>query len=85
MRILKKMKTEPSSKREMKILLFSPAPCEVSYVTEEKTSIKLAFTGDTLYSFKIFTPSTFATYAEREYRNRLDREKARRLNPFDFE
>ena len=50
------------------ILLFSPAPEEVSYVTEEKTSIKLAFTGDTLYGYKIFTPSSFATYAERKWR-----------------
>ena len=84
-RILKEMKTQPSSKREVKILLFSPAPSEVSYVTEEKTSIKLAFTGDTLYSYKIFTPSTFATYAEREYRHRLDAAEKRRENPFDFD
>lgn len=54
------------------ILLFSPAPAEVSYVTEEKTSIKLAFTGDTLYGYKIFTPSTFATYAERKWREEAD-------------
>ena len=60
------------SKRVENILLFSPAPAEVSYVTEEKTSIRLAFTGDTLYSYKIFTASTFATYAERRWREEAD-------------
>ena len=61
------------NKRVENILLFSPAPAEVSYVTEEKTSIRLAFTGDTLYSYKIFTASTFVTYAERKWREESDR------------
>ncbi len=58
--------------RVVNVLLFSPAPAEVSYVTEEKTSIRLAFTGDTLYGYKIFTPSTFAIFAERQWRAEVD-------------
>lgn len=57
-----------SQKRTVPVLLFSPAPYEVSYVTEERSTIKLAFTGDSLYGYKIFTPSTFAIHADREAR-----------------
>ncbi|MBQ9084965.1 MAG: hypothetical protein IJY24_04835 [Clostridia bacterium] len=57
-----------SKGRCVNVLLFSPAPAEVSYVTEEKTSIRLAFTGDSFYGYRIFTPSTFAVFAERQWR-----------------
>ena len=56
------------NKEQVKVMLFSPVPSEVSYVTKEKTSIKLAFTGDEIHGIKIFTPSTFAAYAERATR-----------------
>ncbi len=49
-------------------IIFNPAPGEVSYVTEEKTSIRVAFTGDDVLGTRIFTASTFLSYAEREYR-----------------
>lgn len=55
-------------KRIERILLFSPAPNEVSYVTKEKTSIRTAFTGDEMYGIKIFTGSSFVSYADRETR-----------------
>ncbi len=47
------------------VLILNPAPNEVSYVTDTKTSIKLAFTGDALYGQKVFTASSFVSYAER--------------------
>ena len=50
------------------IMIFNPAPNEVSYVTEEKTTIKVAFTGDEFYGMKIFSASSFVAYADRETR-----------------
>ena len=47
------------------VLILNPAPNEVSYVTEKKTSIKVAFTGDEVYGQKIFTATSFVSYAER--------------------
>ena len=54
--------------RVEKILLFNPAPNTVTYVTPEKTTIKLAFTGDELFDMKIFTASSFVSYADRQTR-----------------
>jgi hypothetical protein len=51
-----------------KVVLFNPAPNAVSYVTPEKTNIKLAFTGDELHGMKIFTASSFVSYADRQTR-----------------
>lgn len=59
-------------KKIERVLLFNPAPFEVSYVTEEKTTIKLAFTGDEFYGTKIFTASSFVAYADRETRKNDD-------------
>lgn len=47
------------------VLILNPAPNELSYVTESKSSIKVAFTGDEVFGQKIFTASSFASYAER--------------------
>ena len=55
------------------VLLFNPAPAEVSYVTEEGNSIRLAFTGDELLGYKVFTASTFVRYAERRYREEKEK------------
>ncbi len=55
-------------KEVVEILLFSPAPYEVSYVTQERSTIRLAFTGDDLYGYRIFTPSTLVTFIDREKR-----------------
>lgn len=55
-----------------KIILFSPAPNTVSYVTPDKTRITLAFTGDTLFGMKVFTGSSFAAYADRQTRKNDD-------------
>ena len=51
-----------------KIMIFNPAPNAVSYVTKEKTTIKLAFTGDEMHDMKIFTGSSFVSYADRQTR-----------------
>ena len=51
-----------------KIILFNPAPNAVSYVTPEKTRIKLAFTGDEFNGMKVFTGSSFVAYADRQTR-----------------
>ena len=50
------------------VILFNPAPTEVSYVVKEKTSIKVAFTGDEVFGRKIFTTSTFEIFVDREAR-----------------
>lgn len=55
-------------KRIERVLLFNPAPNDVSYVSDKKTSIKTAFTGDEMYGMKIFTGSSFVAYADRETR-----------------
>ena len=72
--IMSEMSSETGGRKCQRILLFSPAPHEVSYVTEEKTTIRLAFTGDTLYGYKVFTPSTLVTFLDREKR-RIEDEK----------
>ena len=55
-------------KKYVPVLLFNPAPKELSYVTKEKTSIKVAFTGDEVYGQKVFTASTFVIYVDRATR-----------------
>ena len=53
-----------------RVMIFNPAPMEVSYVTEEKTTIKVAFTGDEFYGTRIFTSSSFVAYADRKTREK---------------
>jgi len=59
-------------KRVIPVFLFNPTPSNVSYVSDERTSIKLAFTGDEFRGIKIFTGSTLVSYAEREARGYLE-------------
>ena len=54
-----------SGKKVVKVMLMNPAPNVLSYVTPEKTSIKIAFTGDELHGQKVFTAETFMRYADR--------------------
>ncbi len=54
------------------VLLFNPAPREVTYVTPEKTSIKAAFTGDKVNGNLIFTRSTFERFIDRDSRGFFD-------------
>ncbi len=72
---------EEAGKRVVRVLLLNPAPAALSYVTEEKNSIRIAFTGDEMYGMKVFTASTFATYAEREYREELRRREEAKQSP----
>ena len=55
-------------KKVERVILFNPAPNEVSFVTEEKTSIRTAFEGDDMYGIKVFTGSSFIAHADRETR-----------------
>ena len=64
-------------KEVIPVLIFTPAPNEITYVTESKTRIKPAFDGDLMYGQMIFTPSTFVSYAdgmEREEKYRKEEE-----------
>ena len=47
------------------VMIFNPAPGEVSYVTEERTRIEVAFTGDEIYGARIFTKTTFLNFVDR--------------------
>lgn len=48
------------------ILIFNPAPSVITYVSEEKCSIKTAFTGDVFYGMTVFTGSGICDFLERE-------------------
>ena len=73
-------------KKIVPVLLLNPAPGSLSYVTEQKTSIRIAFTGDDMYGIKVFTASTFAIFADRMKREeeRLKAEMAASGHP-EFE
>ena len=68
--IMKPMEKLPD---ETEIMLFSPAPRELTYVSESRTSIKVAFTGDEVYGMKIFTKSTFCNFIDRDTRGFYDK------------
>ena len=55
----------------IEVIILDPEPSEVTFVTEGKTSIRAAYTGDTVLGRMIFTPETFTIYADR--REREDR------------
>ena len=69
-------------KNVVSVLILNPAPSVLSYVSDEKTSIKIAFTGDEMYGVKVFTGSTFLRYIDRMKREeqRLERERLEREN-----
>lgn len=75
--VMRDMELDAGGREVVRVLLFSPAPHEVSYVTEERSTIRLAFTGDTLYGYRVFTPTTLVTFIDRESR----RMEAERKNP----
>lgn len=54
------------------LLVFSPAPAELTYVSEERTSIKVAFTGERIGKWQIFTKETLINYLDRESRGFYD-------------
>ena len=73
---------EASGKQVVRVMLLNPAPEVLSYVTEEKCSIRLALTGDELYGVKVFTADTFVRYADRMMR---EEERLSRDNPNEYE
>ena len=62
----------PENSDDIPALIFNPAPRDLTYVTPERTSIKVAFTGDEVYGHKIFTASTFVNYIDRDTRGFYD-------------
>ena len=60
------------SSDDIPALIFNPSPRELTYVTVERTSIKVAFTGDEVYGHKIFTTTTFLNYIDRDTRGFYD-------------
>ena len=69
-------------RKVVRVMLLNPAPEVLSYVTEEKCSIRLALTGDELYGVKVFTASSFVKYADRMMR---EEERLSRDNPDEYE
>ena len=63
-----KIKNEYDTRKIVSVIVLSPEPAEVPFVTEKRNAIKAAFTGDEVYGQKIFTPATFAIYADRQKR-----------------
>ena len=55
-------------RKTVPVLIFTPAPNEITYVTESKNAIKSAYEGDFMYGQMVFTPSAFVTYADRARR-----------------
>ena len=60
---------------DIPVMIFNPAPRELTYVTPEKNSIRIAFTGDTVNGEMIFTAGTFARYIDRDSRGFFDKIK----------
>ncbi len=56
---------EKNEKSVIPVLIFTPAPREINYVVEKKTSVMPAHFGDKMFSSLIFSPSSFVTYADR--------------------
>ena len=56
---------DKNEKSVIPVLIFSPAPREMNYVVEKKTSVMPAHFGDKMFSSFIFSPSTFVTYVDR--------------------
>ena len=57
---------------EEEIIIFSPAPKDLTYVTEKLNSIRAAFTGDKIYDFTVFDASSFINYIDRSSRGFYD-------------
>ena len=55
-------------RRVVPVLILNPAPSVLSYVSDEKTSIKIAFTGDVMHGQMVFTADSFMRYADRMMR-----------------
>ena len=72
---------EGAERRVVRVMILNPAPSVLSYVTEEKTSIKIAFTGDDLHGLKVFTAESFMHYADRMMREeeRLSRDDPEKI------
>ena len=58
-----------------KVLLFTKDSGEVTALNEKKTAINVAYTGDIIFDYRIFTTETLISYIERDKRRRdIDKE-----------
>ena len=48
------------------IIIFNPAPSAITYVSEERSSIKTAFTGDKFYGTMVFSGASVCDFLEHE-------------------
>ncbi len=65
----------PTPKRadgHIPVLLFCPEPSELTYVTPERTSIRVAFTGERVGDWLIFTAGTLFRHVDRSSRDFFD-------------
>jgi len=65
--------------RIIPVMLFNPSPSEVSYVTEKKNSIRVAFTGDEACGLRIYNLKTLLIHIDRECRRLRDAAEAEKL------
>ena len=77
-RIIENLAPE-GDKQTKEVIILDPVPAEVTYVTETKTAIRAAYTGDEVYGRMIFTPETFVIYADRKSRE-LEYESTRKTH-----
>ena len=54
------------------ITVLNPAPREMTYVTPSRTSVSIAFEGDTVMGERIFTASTLESFIDRDSRGFFD-------------
>ena len=62
------------TEKTVPILLLSPCPATLTYVTEEKTSIRVAFNGDELYGQKVFSLPSFCKFIDRMSRENTQKQ-----------
>ena len=63
---------KPKGNGHVPLLVFSPEPAELTYVTKERTSIRVAFTGERIGLWQIFTRDTLINYLDRDSRGFYD-------------
>lgn len=73
--MMKPMEKNPD---DTEVMIFSPAPRELTYVSENRTSIKVAFTGDEVYGMRVFTKTTFSNFIDRDTRGFYDGQRSKR-------
>lgn len=61
---------EEIERDENSVIIFSPSPRELTYVTKTRTAIRVAMTGDLVFGSRVFTKTTFINYIDRLSRDK---------------